>query len=181
MALSGVVGSRRRLMLIAMLCTAVAVAGGVFALNTGQNRTHKTRVLGVEFERATAGTANGSGASAIHAGTTLPFTITGSLNHLFFPGMIRTLQVVVHNTSTHKLHVTQITVTVGQPTNTGCLKQWVHVKNYSSTSSETQYIAPANGTVTVPVAAELIESHTNQNACKSTSVPLSFAGSGQLL
>jgi hypothetical protein len=109
-----------------------------------------------------------------------PFQITGSASGPLYPGVWRTIPLVLTNPNTVSIYVTNLTVTV---TNSpaGCATATNIELVQSSVSASNPITVPASGTTTVPVAMQpqirLKETGVNQDACKNVTFTLSYTGS----
>jgi hypothetical protein len=110
----------------------------------------------------------------------MPFSISGSAPNPLYPGAAaQPIALKLTNPNNVTIYVTALGANLQATGASGCATNWFAI---SAASIPTAGIAvPANGTVTVPTAndptIQMIESSTNQDACKGATLTLSYSGS----
>jgi hypothetical protein len=134
--------------------------------------------------RATDAAGNLSGATKyawkITASSGMPFTIAGTLPSPLYPGAAaQPIALRVSNPNSVPIVVTSLTASVQSTGAAGCAAAWFSVG--AATIPSAGISVPAGGSATVPTAddptLQMLESHTDQDACKSATLTLSFSGS----
>jgi large repetitive protein len=134
--------------------------------------------------RATDAAGNTSAAAryswTISASSGMPFTIAGVVPNPLYPGAAaQPIPLRVTNPNSVTIYVTSLTATVQSTGANGCTTSWFQVAAANLPSAGISI--PANGSITVPTASDptlqMIESHTNQDACKSATLTLTYSGS----
>jgi hypothetical protein len=113
-----------------------------------------------------------------------PFTISGNAATVLYPGgATATIAAKLNNPTAKPLFVTGLTVTIaGTGLPLGCDSGWFEITQ-SNISPVAAVKLPANGSVTLPAqgvsapTVRMIETGTNQDACKSAQPTLTFTGS----
>jgi len=177
---------RRAAQLIGPALGAVMTVAGAVAITHGPGKPKGagTSVLGIKVEgNAGCGVGNNGGTKT---GCTEPrwLTLTGSVAGQLVPGATRTLTVVVSNDNNQPVQVTKITAAVQTPTgglqNTSlpaCNAAWVSVGSYNYLTGA-QLVAPAHGSVNVPLPILLTNQPLNQDNCKGANFTVGLAGEG---
>jgi hypothetical protein len=89
------------------------------------------------------------------------------------------LVITVVNPNDSDIVVQSVVVDVLEPSDAGCLAEWLTVGGYSS-ATDPPLVVAANGTGRLVVPYMLVDlATTNQDACKGATFPLSISGSGR--
>lgn len=118
------------------------------------------------------------------SGGAQPFTMTGNARGALYPGAPPTpIAVTLSNPNAADIFVTSLTVglaTGGLPA--GCSASWFSLTP-SDVSPDAPVRVPARGSVTLPAPGvtaptlALVESGTNQDACRNARLTLNYSGS----
>lgn len=131
-------------------------------------------VLAVTVGKAGNGNGNGGGNNPSHQ-----FTLSSTTSGLLAPGQPQVLHVKVSNPNNQDIQVTRLSVTFGTPSNPECSSSWFAMTPYVYSASNPKLIVPKNSSRVVDLAIQLIESGTNQDACKGATIPLGLSGTAQ--
>jgi hypothetical protein len=89
------------------------------------------------------------------------------------------LVITVVNPNDADIAVQSVIVDVLQPSEEGCLAEWLSIGDYSA-ATDPPLVVAADGTARIVVPYMLVDlATTNQDACKGASFPLSISGSGR--
>lgn len=159
--------------------TVCSSPAGYSELGVGQ---HNFDVAAVDADANTSAVASYAWTIAPSVGT--PFTVTGDAPGLLYPGTAaQSLAVTVHNPNNTPILVTSLSATLastGLPA--GCDSAWFQVAQ-SNVSNTTPITIPANGSVSLPAqgasapSIQMIDSHTNQDACQTAHLTITYTGS----
>jgi hypothetical protein len=113
----------------------------------------------------------------------VPFTITGSVSSLLYPGTsAESIPVTLSNPGSVTIYVTGLNVSVQSTGATGCSASWFQITQ--SNISGTQTVAvPATSSVTLPSqgatapSIQMTTSPNNQDACQNATLSLAYTGS----
>jgi large repetitive protein len=116
----------------------------------------------------------------INASSGMPFTITGNVPSPLYPGSApQTIPLRITNPNSVPIYVTALTATVQATGATGCTAGWFQI--VAAGIPPAGIPVAANSSITVPAAndptLQMVESHTNQDACRSATLTLSYSGS----
>jgi hypothetical protein len=118
----------------------------------------------------------------IASGTNKSFSITGSPSGSLYPGVTRSIPLVLSNPNNATIYVTALAVSVASSP-TGCDSSTNLSLTQSNASSTNPIQIPPNGSVTLstpgvePTIQLLNLPAVNQDACKNASFGLSYSGS----
>lgn len=92
------------------------------------------------------------------------------------PGVSKTSQITIKNTSEGTVHLTnlRVAVTGNSQSGTGCKTSWFKVSPETSTFGPTGVELAAAGTKTAEVEVSMINVEESQNACKGATVNLHY-------
>lgn len=89
------------------------------------------------------------------------------------PGVRRPLKVTMSNPFNERVKVTSVTVAVGKPAAVGCQRTWVVTKGFQASKKKKAIVIAPHRRATVMLSVTLKNLPTvNQDACKSTRIPL---------
>ena len=160
---------------------AVGIAGtATAAILVAGHPGNGVRVLG---EKVTATTAPNAGAASPKVTATTAsnkgggngsngghsITVTGSVSGSVVPGKTVPLVVTVTNPNNQNITVTSVQPSVGTPNKSGCISSW-----FATTSFTGSQIVAKNSSSALSLTFAMLDTDTNQNACKSATVPLTF-------
>jgi hypothetical protein len=121
----------------------------------------------------------------VSAGHAQAFTIAGSLDRTLAPDVTGYLNLALTNSNNQPMSITNLTVTISGTNKPACATSNFAVTQFSGAYT---FSVPANSTKTltqlgIPQSAwpkiKMINLSTNQDACKSTNLSLSYTGTGQ--
>jgi hypothetical protein len=126
-----------------------------------------------------AGSSGGDGSNAGHA-----FTLTGTLDRQLAPGVTGYLDVALHNTNNQTLQVTALSVTVTAIDAPGCGPANFTTAPFSGgpvniPANTTRTLSQLNVPRSQWPSVTMIDLPSNQDACKGTSLSLTYAATGQ--
>jgi hypothetical protein len=118
----------------------------------------------------------------VQTGQGQPFGISGVAQAPLYPGGASAeVPLTLTNTASAPIAVTDVQARVSETSQTGCQAAWFAVKPASVPAAG--IVVPANGTVTLPaqgataLSVQMVESHTNQDACQGATLTLTYTGS----
>lgn len=109
------------------------------------------------------------------AGGPTPLVIQARLSGPLVPGVTRDLVVRIANPEPAAVVVEQLRVTVGRPSRTGCNPAWINLP--VAETPRLDIAGYASATTRVPIA--LVETRTDQDACRGAVLPIEFAASAR--
>ena len=96
------------------------------------------------------------------------------------PGIKRPLKVTMTNPLNQRLKVTAVTVTTGKPPAAGCKKSWVTATSFKASKKKKPIVVKPRGKATVMLSVQLKNLRSvNQDACKSTRIPLKLSATAR--
>jgi large repetitive protein len=136
------------------------------------------------YVRAVDAAGNASGAASytwsVQSTTGMPFTINGDVPNPLYPGAsAQVIPVTLTNPNNVPIYVTSLSASLQSTSAAGCNTSWFQTGAANIPSGG--ITVPANGQTTVPAAdaptLKMLESGTNQDACKGASLTLTYTGS----
>lgn len=96
------------------------------------------------------------------------------------PGTKRPLKVTMTNPLKQRLKVTAVKVEPGSPAASGCQKSWVTATSFKASKNRKPIVIKPHGKATVTLSVQLKNLSTvNQDACKSTKIPLKLSATAR--
>lgn len=145
-----------------------------------------TSVLGMQYSASSSTTGNGNGGVGNGNGNGNvsnpghPITVTGDSPTGLVPGVPTTINVTVTNANNQPITVTNASITVTDASTSCTAAKNIATTSYdSSAKGAIRYVAPANGSVKVPLKITLLDlKTTNQDKCTNATFPLTFNATG---
>jgi hypothetical protein len=155
--------------------TAVIAVLGVAIVVTA---TGSSGLSGGGAPQTIVGSSDGGALAHVHHGPAL--AVSGTSPHGLAPGVTRPITVTVRNSTDQHVRIKKVNVIVGNASSacraTGNITTTAY---HAHAKGATAYVVWHNHAAHVPLTISMIDTETNQDACKGRAFPLTFSATGK--